>query len=492
MPRNNRRARPKGLDGNPDQLDRTIVFQKTKMCKFHILGACARGTNCFFAHDQAELNPLPDLSRTKLCKTLISTGFCEDGNCKYAHNKEELRGSLGDDVSSDLPVDSPSLQSTEGALGNSLTLSLGSNTVEQAAHAPQVSSCSKLPVDDGHQLVVKNTFIDVSDVAIVAPGRLRPISSAAGRLDALAVENTPPAAADGRCGDVSFALEASYTSSARAPVPLQVNTTDGIRLPEGEKKVVTSSACASGSEQHVEADTLSHASWNKPVQIDVRSLRSISSSSLVALASGGDEDDASAFGSISNASGKGSAVLDALQPQKAGDLNWARTVAMRPCSRSSVESLFSERALEPARIMPGRLRSIRSAGGRLDALGEEDEPATLDGGAAELQHRVLLPQRCGTLRYSGMEEGSVWVQQTGEDEFPQKIHGSPKSIPMAGGSFSSFACAPESSTQARSIPTVSRVSFKDEVFKPLRVVRTAGGRLDLMASVGSFDGLEYD
>mmetsp|Transcript_6773 Transcript_6773/g.10864 ORF Transcript_6773/g.10864 Transcript_6773/m.10864 type:complete len:433 (+) Transcript_6773:60-1358(+) len=83
--------------------ERTAVFGKTKMCKFHILGMCAKGTDCCFAHDQAEMNPIPDLSRTKICKTLINTGICTDDNCKYAHNRDELRdvppGSITDDFS---------------------------------------------------------------------------------------------------------------------------------------------------------------------------------------------------------------------------------------------------------------------------------------------------------------------------------------------------------------------------------------------------------
>jgi len=74
-----------------DRAERTIIFSKTKMCKFHILGMCAKGDGCKFAHHKDELNPVPDLSRTKLCKTLISTGSCEDPHCSYAHSREELR-----------------------------------------------------------------------------------------------------------------------------------------------------------------------------------------------------------------------------------------------------------------------------------------------------------------------------------------------------------------------------------------------------------------
>ncbi|CAJ1433602.1 unnamed protein product [Effrenium voratum] len=71
--------------------ERTQVFQKTKMCKFHLMGSCQRGTQCRFAHDQCELQTLPDLARTKVCKQLLQTGHCEDPHCTYAHSLEEFR-----------------------------------------------------------------------------------------------------------------------------------------------------------------------------------------------------------------------------------------------------------------------------------------------------------------------------------------------------------------------------------------------------------------
>lgn len=79
-------------DPPKDGTDRTVIFQKTKMCKFFILGMCAKGPQCRFAHDRSEMNDLPNLYRTKLCKTLINTGECKEPNCRYAHSKEEMRG----------------------------------------------------------------------------------------------------------------------------------------------------------------------------------------------------------------------------------------------------------------------------------------------------------------------------------------------------------------------------------------------------------------
>eukprot|EP00930_Biecheleria_cincta_P022931 TRINITY_DN16642_c0_g2_i1.p1 TRINITY_DN16642_c0_g2~~TRINITY_DN16642_c0_g2_i1.p1 ORF type:complete len:597 (-),score=112.47 TRINITY_DN16642_c0_g2_i1:112-1902(-) len=71
--------------------ERAQAFMKTKMCKFFILGACTRGSQCQFAHNTNEMNPLPDLHCTKLCKSLLATGMCNDKHCRYAHHKDELR-----------------------------------------------------------------------------------------------------------------------------------------------------------------------------------------------------------------------------------------------------------------------------------------------------------------------------------------------------------------------------------------------------------------
>eukprot|EP00930_Biecheleria_cincta_P019470 TRINITY_DN1484_c0_g5_i1.p1 TRINITY_DN1484_c0_g5~~TRINITY_DN1484_c0_g5_i1.p1 ORF type:complete len:216 (-),score=30.63 TRINITY_DN1484_c0_g5_i1:333-980(-) len=67
------------------------MFTKTKMCKFHRMGKCAKGTQCPWAHSASELKEVPDLSRTKLCRELIAKGHCTNANCKYAHSKKECR-----------------------------------------------------------------------------------------------------------------------------------------------------------------------------------------------------------------------------------------------------------------------------------------------------------------------------------------------------------------------------------------------------------------
>merc|ERR1719261_509685 len=82
-----------GMSQGQPQQDRETnqQFQKTKMCKFELVGICSKGANCQFAHSANELRQPPDLSCTKLCKTLILTGRCDKPGCTFAHNKDELR-----------------------------------------------------------------------------------------------------------------------------------------------------------------------------------------------------------------------------------------------------------------------------------------------------------------------------------------------------------------------------------------------------------------
>lgn len=80
-----------GSDDYEAKPSRTWQFSKTKMCKFSLIGMCTKGEQCPFAHDKQELKPLPDLTCTKLCKMLIQQGHCDVVNCCYAHTKDELR-----------------------------------------------------------------------------------------------------------------------------------------------------------------------------------------------------------------------------------------------------------------------------------------------------------------------------------------------------------------------------------------------------------------
>lgn len=68
------------------------VLRKTKLCKFHVRGACSKGAACPYAHDSSDLKTIPDLHKTQLCMAFERSGSCRDGvECKYAHGAEELR-----------------------------------------------------------------------------------------------------------------------------------------------------------------------------------------------------------------------------------------------------------------------------------------------------------------------------------------------------------------------------------------------------------------
>lgn len=64
----------------------------TKLCKFYPLGACTRGSNCAFAHDDKVLRKIPNLVKTCLCPELLMKNYCTSGDsCKYAHSSDDIR-----------------------------------------------------------------------------------------------------------------------------------------------------------------------------------------------------------------------------------------------------------------------------------------------------------------------------------------------------------------------------------------------------------------
>jgi len=77
-----------GNDGN----DENHVFDKTKLCKFHLRRRCKRGQDCTFAHSTNEILPQPDFFKTQLCSEYVMYGSCKRGDhCQFAHRQEELR-----------------------------------------------------------------------------------------------------------------------------------------------------------------------------------------------------------------------------------------------------------------------------------------------------------------------------------------------------------------------------------------------------------------
>lgn len=79
------RASPQGFEA---------MLVKTKMCKFHLIGECTKGSACTFAHSPEELQPVPDLTCTKLCPSVLNTGYCNVASCGFAHAVSEIQGML--------------------------------------------------------------------------------------------------------------------------------------------------------------------------------------------------------------------------------------------------------------------------------------------------------------------------------------------------------------------------------------------------------------
>lgn len=139
--------------------ERIVLFRKTKMCKFHILGVCAKGDGCKFAHQKEDLCPLPDLSRTKLCKTLISTGICTDPECTYAHNKEELRllpPTMNEEAAPTISRDAPA--NVPMPMGAGVRVAPAATTMQPNVPPQLWQYIASLPADQAIQLMSNATL----------------------------------------------------------------------------------------------------------------------------------------------------------------------------------------------------------------------------------------------------------------------------------------------------------------------------------------------
>jgi len=68
----------------------TSQLRKTKICVYHLKGACQYGNSCAFAHSCLELQSVPDLRKTRLCLA-FERGGCNDEDCSFAHGEDDLR-----------------------------------------------------------------------------------------------------------------------------------------------------------------------------------------------------------------------------------------------------------------------------------------------------------------------------------------------------------------------------------------------------------------
>lgn len=93
------------------------VHYKTKLCRFYMIGTCAKQNSCNFAHGVSELEPEPDLRYTKLCPRLMHGDECTDKECTFAHHKRELRR-FGHKGAAATPSHSPRMQAAQQPRGS--------------------------------------------------------------------------------------------------------------------------------------------------------------------------------------------------------------------------------------------------------------------------------------------------------------------------------------------------------------------------------------
>lgn len=127
---------------------RNNQFSKTKMCRFELLGMCAKGPQCPFAHGTVELRPLPDLSRTKLCRQLLQCGECHNPGCAYAHSREELREVV--EAAAMKPLSPGNVVTNAGSPKG--TRRGGANKRESASQVPQSTGDLPQPLPMGLQV----------------------------------------------------------------------------------------------------------------------------------------------------------------------------------------------------------------------------------------------------------------------------------------------------------------------------------------------------
>jgi len=451
MPRRGERRAQVSEAGDGLRRSQAQVFERTKMCRFHIIGACTRGTACHFAHDCQELSEPPDLFRTKLCKTLIHTGQCADVECRYAHTKEELRLVRGFNWSDKNPMDNDQevkeaymharLSNKEEGLRqqftgqgwqNGMTLHaeaqpfqpqlasagsteqlwdcMGSATPAafQLAAMRQMAEAAKAHAAEAARLQTMASYLEAHGAVAaraamgnVLPGRggiPLPAFSAAGTA-----AGTNSLSGSGSCEGPSFDTAAAATStgatlpSVMAAPRASAGSAGEAPLPAAEDTAVatgnsSATATAAGAGTLGASALTQNSPFNKsePAQINPKTLRSYSSECLVQLeamaklegiqqADTGVPTPSRPLGSLSSSIQTGSPEGNSAS----SSLAW------------TVKNTFVD--FEPQQQPPqGGLRSICSAAGRLDALGDAvsqpDSPELLPH-TADQQGFLLTPGR---------------------------------------------------------------------------------------------------
>lgn len=193
-------------------------FCKTKLCRFELLGMCAKGTECPFAHGGVELRALPDLRCTKLCKDLLATGQCTTPDCMYAHSRLELRS-----VSSQKSEAAKQAKPKRGAKYDGKEVATNSTTQAKGNKKFTAATPPK---------AVKQTSLEPSDFELGAP-----ICKPPGLEEFTSFDDTTSTAYS-----TMFAQQAAVsalTAQWRAAMMSQAGFTNAAQTAKGSKKVIS-------------------------------------------------------------------------------------------------------------------------------------------------------------------------------------------------------------------------------------------------------------
>eukprot|EP00931_Biecheleriopsis_adriatica_P118448 TRINITY_DN9385_c0_g1_i1.p1 TRINITY_DN9385_c0_g1~~TRINITY_DN9385_c0_g1_i1.p1 ORF type:complete len:475 (+),score=102.39 TRINITY_DN9385_c0_g1_i1:32-1426(+) len=440
------------------RLERTQVFTKTKMCKFHILGSCQRGTQCRFAHDQSELQALPDLTGTKLCKTLVQTGQCQDPNCTYAHSKDEFRivpgfsaqESLEDSGSTRRPQQLHNLSDVSRQVDQvpvqaaKQQMYFGGADFQQQQMMPcaapvffvpsmvQTAECSMLSDDKAmkqHQRAMQQMGAAAQAHAaealrLQAMAAFLQAQAASGQTNGFP-EQTPELSASGPvqgriASNASPAIQDQVKGAGVGSSKLGGNARNGLSSAQPQPAQAPSS-------NSINEDTFIA---REPAQIALGSLRSLSSNSLPVQA---DDDDEFGEKTFQRGAQQSSQVL-------------------------KVKNTFID--LDTDRTpLAARLRPVCSAAGRLDALGagigeEDEDPPMMPSSSQSVSASIptLTP-----MQEPAHSMGSAGYAKAGAGRVPANGLGSGLYVKN------------------------TFLDFATEETPALRAVHTAAGRLDLLA-----------
>jgi len=134
-----------------------VIFKKTKMCRFYIMGNCARGAACAFAHSGSELRPLPNFRKTRLCHEFGAAGACRQGGaCPFAHGSAELRHHTRKDIEGPHGATKIRYGTAEGArvhgvaeLPDAATHGVWVGSMTELRHAMKESTRAPMPLSWG-------------------------------------------------------------------------------------------------------------------------------------------------------------------------------------------------------------------------------------------------------------------------------------------------------------------------------------------------------